>query len=112
MSDTLQTTDFDSTIDFLQQDLASVDLALAINIIERWEHQLQGTDLFRDLMELKQAILNGNLTELETCLRNVGEATTATAGSVRGDGADEIAAKIEQIGKLLSQISHTVIQNP
>ncbi|MBD2463680.1 hypothetical protein H6G89_22015 [Oscillatoria sp. FACHB-1407] len=108
MPDTTQTTDFDSTINLLQQDLSSVDLALAINIIERWEHQLQGTDIFEDLMELKQAILNGNLTELENLLRDLGEDTTATADSAREDGANEVAVKIEQIGKLLSQASQNV----
>ncbi len=110
MPDTTQTTDFDSTIHLLQQDPASVDLAVVINIIERWEHQLQGTNIFEDLMELKQAILNGNSTELENLLRDLGEKTVAAAGSAREDGEDEVAAKIEEIGKLLSQASHTVQQ--
>ena len=108
MPDSTQNTNFDSTINLLQQDLSSVDLALAINLIEQWENQLQGTDIFDDLMELKQAILNGNATELENLLRDLGEDTAAMAGSVREDGADEIATKIEQIGKLLSQASHSV----
>lgn len=108
MADTTQTTDFDSTIDLLQQDLSSVDLALAVTIIERWEHQLQGTDIFEDLMELKQAILNGSFTEAKKLLSDLGEATIAAAGRIREDGADEVAAKIEQIGQLLSQASHNV----
>lgn len=108
MSDITQATDFDSTINFLQQDLSSVDLALAINIIERWENQLQGTDIFKDLMELKQAILNGNSTDLKNLLRALGEDTAAVAGSVREDGVAEVAAKIEQISTLLSQASNNV----
>lgn len=108
MPDITQTTDFDSTINLLQQDLSSVDIALAINIIERWENQLQGTDIFEDLSELKQAILNGNLTELENLLRDLGEDISATAVRVREDGAAEVAAKVEQIGKLLLQASGNV----
>ena len=108
MSDTTQTTDFDSTINFLQQDLASVDISLAINFIERWENQLQGTDIFEDLMELKQAILNGNRTDIENLLRDLGEDTAATASDVRQNGSVEIATKIEQISQLLSQASRNV----
>lgn len=108
MADTTQTTDFDSTIHLLQQDLASVDVAVAVNLIERWEHQLQDSDLFDALMELKQAILDGNVAELEELLRDLGEDTTAAAASARQDGATEIAAKVEQIGQLLSRASQTV----
>lgn len=107
MPDPTQTADFESTINLLQQDLSSVDTALAINIIERWQHQLQGTDLFAKLTELKQAIFNGNLTELENRLREVGEETSAIAASVREDGAVEVAA-LEQISKLLLQASQNV----
>lgn len=108
MPDTTQATDFDSTISLLQQDLSSVDLALAISMIERWENQLQGTDIFGELMELKQSILNGNVTNLENLLRDLGEDTLAKASCVREDGFPEVAAKIEQIGKLLAQASHNV----
>lgn len=84
MSETTQAADFDATINFLKQDLASVDLAVAITYIEQWENQLQGTDIFQNLMELKQAILDGNIIELETLLRDLGENTTAFANDVRG----------------------------
>jgi len=108
MPDTTQTNDLDSTINLLQQELASVDIALALNIIERWEYQLQGSDIFGDLMELKQAILNGNLIELENLLRDLGDNTSAIAGKVSQDGTGEVAAKIEQIGHLLAQASRNL----
>lgn len=105
MPETTQAADFDATLHFLQQDLASADMALAINYIEQWENHLQGTPLFQDLMELKQAILNGNLTELESRLQKVGQDTAATASQIRDEGAAEIATKVEQIGQLLLQAS-------
>jgi hypothetical protein len=108
MPDTTQTADFDTTIHFLQQDLASADLALAINYIEQWENQLQETDIFQNLMELKQSILDGNLTELEKILRRLGESTTATANDIRKDNSETIAAKVEQIGQLLIEASRHV----
>ncbi|GAB4365905.1 MAG: hypothetical protein Kow00121_02790 [Elainellaceae cyanobacterium] len=108
MSDTTQAANFDSTINLLKQDLSSVDVALAVSLIEEWENQLQGTEIFEDLMELKQAILDGNLTELETLLRDLGEDTSAIASSLREEGSAEVAAKVEQVSKLLSQASRNV----
>lgn len=108
MPDTTQSTNLDSTIHLLQQDLSSVDTALAISIIERWETQLQETDIFKDLSELKQAILNGDLRNLENLLRDLGEDTSAAAAHIREDGSAEVAAKAEQVGKLLSQASQQV----
>ncbi len=108
MPEATQAADFDATINFLKQDLASVDLAVAINYIEQWENQLQGTDIFQNLMELKQAILDGNLTELENTLRDLGEDTTAVAHDVHAEGSTAIAEKVEQIGRLLSQASRNV----
>lgn len=107
MPDTTQTTNFDSTIHLLQQDLASVDLAVAILVIERWEKQLQGTDLFEDLSELKQAILNGNTTDIAKLLSELSEDTSAMTDSVKEESA-EVAAKVEQIGTLLSQAGRSL----
>lgn len=108
MPETAQMADFDATIHFLQQDLASVDIPLALNYIAQWEHKLQGTEIFQDLMNLKQAILDGHLAELEETLRKVSEDTIATANKMRGSGFSEAAAKIEQIGQLLAQASRNV----
>lgn len=108
MPDTAQTADFDAIIHFLQQDLASVDLALAVNYIEQWENQLQGTEIFQDLMALKQAVLDGNLTELQKTLQNVGEATAAAASQIQQEGSGDIAVKVQQIGQLLTQASQHV----
>ena len=105
MPETTRAADFDRTIELLQQDLASVDLALALHYMTQWENQLEGTEIFRDLMELKQSLLDGNLTELETLLHHLSEETIAMAHVAYEDGEAEIAAKIEQIGQLLSQAS-------
>ncbi len=92
MSDTTQTTDFDSTIQILQQDLASADSALAILMIERWQERLQGTDLFRNLSELKQAILNGNTTNIEKLLSELGKETLKMATSAENKSAEVATA--------------------
>ncbi|MCU0570100.1 MAG: hypothetical protein MUF49_26450 [Oculatellaceae cyanobacterium Prado106] len=103
-----QTADFDTTIEFLQRDLASEDIAIAVYHIEQWEHLLQGTDIFRDLMELKQAMLDGHVTELENMLQDLGADTIDTAHRLRETGSEEMAAKIERIGQLLTEASQHV----
>jgi uncharacterized protein YPO0396 len=122
MPDTTETTELndnlDSTIHLLQQDLASVDLAVALVFIERWEKQLHETDIFNDLSELKQALLNGSTAKMTKILSRLGEETLAMAASMDdasgaaqvpvGDTVEEsesetVVAKIEQIGTLLSQ---------
>ncbi|MCU0552696.1 MAG: hypothetical protein MUC48_25485 [Leptolyngbya sp. Prado105] len=103
-----QTADFDATIEFLQQDLASADMAMAVYHIEQWEHLLQGTDLFRDLMEFKQTMLDGHVTELEQMLQDLGTDTIDTARRLRETGSEEMAAKIERIGQLLTEASQHV----
>lgn len=108
MPETTQAADLDAIIHFLQQDLASADIALAVNYIEQWENQLQGTGLFQELMELKQVILDGNLTELQSVLHKVGEDIAAIANHIREDGAESIVAKVAQIGQLLMQASKQV----
>jgi hypothetical protein len=105
MSDTTQTTDFDSTIRLLQQDLASLDLVVAIALIERWERQLQGTALFGNLSELKQAILDGNTTDAAKLLNHLSEGTSAMAASVADESA---AAKITELGRVLAQASNAL----
>lgn len=108
MPEAVQVADFDATINFLKQDLASVDIPLALNYIAQWEHELQGTELFQDLMDLKQAILNGNLTDLENTLHKVSENTIVVANDIRRQGSTEAATRIEQIGQLLAQASRNV----
>lgn len=101
MTDTTQTTDFQSTIHLLEQDLSSVDPALAILMIERWEERLQGTEIFGDLVELKQAILNGNMTNLEKFLGNLSQKTLKIANSLEAKPAENA----KQIATLLSEKS-------
>ncbi|WP_088893879.1 hypothetical protein [Leptolyngbya ohadii] len=112
MPETTQTSDLipvlDTTIHFLQQDLASADLALAVNYIEQWENLLQETGMFHELMELKQVILDGNLTALQKMLHKVGEDTAANANGIRENGSEAIAAKVAQIGQLLVQASQQI----
>jgi hypothetical protein len=99
MADTTQTTDLDLTIHLLQQDLSTVDTALAIMTIERWEEHLQGTDIFKDLSELKQALLNGRNDDVQSLLRALSEKTNLMADSLSGEPAEQT----KQIAALLVQ---------
>lgn len=107
MPDNPQTADLDSTIRLLQQDPKSVDLAVAIVLIERWESQLQGTDIFSSLSELKQGILGGSVTNTQKMLSELSQEVLAMTASVREDSA-EMAAKLEEISKLLTQAADRV----
>lgn len=106
MPDITATTDFDETIHLLQQDPASASPAVAVALIERWEQQLQDSDIFSDLTELKQAILAGNTTDIANLLSNLGQKTSAAAAGAREQVPADVVAKIQQIGDLLSQAGH------
>ena len=105
MPDTPQTSDLDSTIHLLQQDPKSIDLAVAIVLIERWESQLQGMDIFGSLSELKQGILSGKVTNSQKMLNELSQEVLAISASVREDSA-EMAAKLEEISELLPQLAN------
>ncbi|MBW4518569.1 MAG: hypothetical protein KME16_02395 [Scytolyngbya sp. HA4215-MV1] len=106
-SDTTQATDLESTIHLLQQNLASADPVVAIVLIERWEKQLQETEIFGDLGELKQAVLSGNISDISKLLKALGQETSAAAAEIEDESA-EMAAKIEEMGKLLAQAGNTL----
>lgn len=108
MADTTETTDFESTINFLKGDLASASIPLAVNIIERWEHRLQDTQMFEDLRELKQALLEGNTTELKQYLNKLSDETEMAAAELRAQSATDDASQIGQIGKLLAKASEAI----
>jgi hypothetical protein len=99
--------DLESTLNLLQQiqqDAASASPAIAVMLIERWEEQLQGTDLFDSLSALRQAILNGHDTEIALHLKQLSEKTAAYGAQMHEQGSAE-AVQIEQVSQLLSQAS-------
>lgn len=104
MVDRTSTVDIDTTIALLQQDFASIPIEEIIFVIERWQHQLQGTDLFEDLGELKQAILDVRTTAIAEILVNLGEDVTAAK-----DIPPDVAPKLEQLGAILAQVGNTLI---
>lgn len=106
MPDITEMTDLDTTIHLLQQDPASASPAVAVALIERWEQQLQGSDIFENLTELKQAILASNTTEISKILSELGHKTSAAAADAHEQASADTIAKIQQIGELLSQAGH------
>lgn len=105
MVDRTSTVDIDTTIALLQQDFAVIPVEEAIFVIERWQHQLQGTDLFEDLGELKQAILDVRTTAIAEILVDLGEEVTAAAKHI----SPEVAPQLEQLGAILAQVGNTLI---
>ncbi|MBD1823804.1 alpha/beta hydrolase [Cyanobacteria bacterium FACHB-DQ100] len=102
MTHHIETTDLDSTLHLLQQDLSAADPAVAIALIERWEMQLQDTPIFGKLSELKQAILESRTTTIAALLEELGQATCATAAQ------DQEAAKVDQLGQMLTQAGRSL----
>lgn len=105
MAEQTSTVDIDMTIALLQQDLASVPIEEAILVIERWQHQLQGTDLFADLGELKQAILDMRTTATAEILVDLGEAVTTAAR----DTSPDVSPQLEQLGATLAQAGNALM---
>lgn len=103
MADITQTPDFDTTLTLLQQDYESVSPAAAIAEIELWQHQLQGTDIFDDLSELKRAILNNETSTIAKILADLGKKTSMAAANADSDVPAETIAKIQHLGSILSQ---------
>lgn len=98
----------DSTLNLLQQDLASADSAVAMAIIEQWENHLQDTDLFEPLSQLKQAILNGNTAHVPELLNTLAEHSSTSNPAVRDRIPDEMQAQVAQISNLLSQAGNSI----
>lgn len=93
--------DLDATIAALQAGLTSIPPEQAVAVIESWQQQLKGMDLADDLGELKAALTGGGGggASLSSILTDLGEDTGETASSASG----EVAAKLKQLGSLLSQ---------
>ncbi len=92
--------DLDATIAALQQGLTSIPPEQAVAVIESWQQKLQGLDLAEDLGELKAALTGtGDGASLSSILTDLGEDTAETASGASGD----VAAKLKQLGSLLSQ---------
>lgn len=99
----LNPTTMDSTINILQQDLNTVDTAVALALIEQWENQLQETEIFTQLSELKQAILNGNTSPIPELLNGLAQSTSTDNAFIREQVPDEMEAQVSQISELLSR---------
>jgi hypothetical protein len=99
--------DIDTTIAALQQGLTAIPTDRAIAVIESWQQQLQGNDLADDLGELKTALTSGTTSKgmsLSEILADIGADTTEAA-----EGADpSAAAKVKQLGELLSQAASSL----
>ena len=103
MTYSAQSVDFDQTIASLQQDPTTIPLSDAIAIIDSWQQQLQGHDIAEDLGELKQALQQGDSSQISKILADLGEDTSEVAADLPAD----ISAKVQQIGMLLSQAANT-----
>jgi hypothetical protein len=108
MSDTDQTGDLNSTINVLQQDLPSTSASVAIALIERWEEHLQGTELFDDLSQLKQAILNNDTSHIAELLNKLSKEVSKTVTRDNDDLPKQVVAKAEQISRLLAQAGESL----
>jgi hypothetical protein len=110
MSDSAQISDLNSTIHLFQGDLTLADSALAIALIERWEHQLQETELFGELSALKQAILDSRTSAISELLSRLGVSVDRTVANLRHShsGSGELSSRLEQLSQLLSQTSHSL----
>ncbi|MCU0569909.1 MAG: hypothetical protein MUF49_25470 [Oculatellaceae cyanobacterium Prado106] len=98
MTYSTQGVDLDTTIATLSNP-TEVPLEDAIALIESWQQQLQGNDIAEDLGELKEALQQGTSGEISQILADLGADTSETAMSLPVD----MAEKVQQIGKLLSQ---------
>ena len=97
--------DIDTTIAALKQGLTAIPADQAVTVIEGWQQQLQGNPLADTLGELKAA-LSGTSSgmSLSEILATLGEGTTESAASA-DPGA---AAKVKQLGELLSQAASSL----
>lgn len=102
----MNSTDLDTTLAALQRGLRSIPSEEALAILETWHEQFRGTDLDDDLKQVKEAITNGGRTgaSLGHALINLG----ATTAAIAADADDEAAAKLEQIGALLSEAGQSL----
>lgn len=102
MAETTQTANLDATIALLQGGLTAIDPDAAIDNIEAWQQQLQGTEFAETLGELKLAIDGGIRSgEIGSILADLGSQVSRAASSQSG----EVTTKLEQLGQLLSQAS-------
>lgn len=92
-------TDIERSIALLEQDPGEVRIEEVLLAIDRWEHQLQGTTVFGQLMALKQAILDMHTTEIANLLVDLGESSMAL---VR-ESAPGIATELEPLATLLTE---------
>lgn len=101
-----QPIDLDTTLAALQTGLKSISTEEALAIVEAWHERFRGSDLDDDLRQVKEAIANRghSHTSLSHALINLG----ATTAAVSLDASDEVAAKIQQIGALLSEAGSTL----
>ncbi|WP_164929043.1 hypothetical protein [Gloeobacter violaceus] len=102
MADSTQIAEnLDKTIAALQQGLTAIPPEQAVVVIDTWQQQLQGTDLAEDLGQLKAALTSGDVTgeSLKAVLTDLGEDT----GEVAADAGGEVATKLQQLSKLLTQ---------
>lgn len=102
--------DLDTTIAALQQDLSAIPRNDAIALIDAWQQQLQGNDLAEDLGELKQAILDEDGRTIGRLLIDLGTDATETATQLAGTQYSDIGMKVQQLGRMLSQVGNTLFQ--
>lgn len=96
--------DLDSTIAALQGGLTCISWETAGTTLDYWQEQLAGTELAQHLAELKTALREGNAEgSLTRLLLAIGKATTDAANREAGD----TAAKLEQLGHLLSRMGQS-----
>jgi hypothetical protein len=92
--------DLNSTIAALQGGLTALPPEAAVDNIESWQKQLQGTEAATLLGELKAALTGkGSGKSVGTLLNELGAQATSAAGSVSGDAAK----KLEELGQMLVQ---------
>lgn len=105
MADTTQAANLDAVISMLQGGLSSIDPEAAVDAIEAWQQQLQGTELAETLGELKLAIDGGTRSgEIGTILRQLGSQASNAASAESGTAA----SKLQQLGQMLSEAGGSI----
>lgn len=103
-----QTVDLDTTLAALQGDLKSIPTDEALAIIDTWYQQFKDTALGEDLRQVKEAIENRDRTgiSLGETLIALGTNTTASSSDVVDD--EVTAAKLQDIGILLTEAGNSL----
>ncbi|MGG6270316.1 hypothetical protein ACQ4M3_41810 [Leptolyngbya sp. AN03gr2] len=93
----------DTTIGLLQEGVIAIPVEQAMEVIEAWEQQLRGLAIANDLGELKDALRKGKSAEaIANLLMSLGG---DTSGELNIETSGDVADKIQQLSRLLTEAS-------